>query len=135
MKQAQLRKLRWIFLLLFGVTGLILGVLLVRLGDPKYTGWILVPGQTPAPAPPLPSTERIALIISLISTLITAAGFISTTALAWRKELREGEQSLLERERRLLELEKLRREVGAPTPGAPQSADERSAREPQDEGR
>ncbi len=128
MKNAQLQKLRWIFLLLFGVTGLILGVLLVRLGDPKYTGWILAPGQTSAPAPPLPSTERIALIISLISTLITAAGFISTTALAWRKELREGEQALLERERHLLELEKLRREVGAP-----QSASESAACEPQDE--
>lgn len=116
MKSISLPRLRWLFLLLFGLTGLPLGMVLLRLSDPRYTGVIIVPGQAPTGPSPLPPAERLTLTISLISTLISAIGFISTTLLAWRKEAREREQALLERERRLLELEKLRRELGVAAP-------------------
>lgn len=111
MDKERLKKLQRLFLLFFGVTGLILGVVLVRLGDPKYAGAEMAPGQTPISPPPLPSAERVTLTIALVSTLITAVGFISTTALAWRKELRESRSAALEQERRQLELEKLRRDL------------------------
>ena len=99
------------FLLLFGVLGLILGALLLHLSAPRYTGMATRPGEPSQPVPPLPLAERIALIVSVASTLITALGFISTTALAWRKERRESRSAALEEQREQLELEKLRREL------------------------
>ncbi len=99
------------FLLLFGVLGLILGALLLHLSAPRYTGMATRPGESSQPAPPLPLAERIALIVSVASTLLTALGFISTTALAWRKERRESRSAALEEQREQLELEKLRREL------------------------
>ena len=99
------------FLLLFGVMGLILGALLLLLSAPRYTGMATRPGEPSQPVPPLPLAERIALIVSVASTLITARGFISTTALAWRNERRESRSAALEEQREQLELEKLRREL------------------------
>ncbi|OQA94193.1 MAG: hypothetical protein BWY25_02900 [Chloroflexi bacterium ADurb.Bin222] len=99
------------FLLLFGVLGLILGALLLHLSAPRYTGMATRPGEPSQPVPPLPLAERIALIVSVASTLLTALGFISTTALAWRKERRESRSAALEEQREQLELEKLRREL------------------------
>ena len=105
-----------IFLLLFGVLGLILGALLLHLSAPRYTG------MATQPAPPLPLAERIALIVSVASTLITALGFISTTALAWRKERRESRSAALEEQREQLELEKLRRELQPKSEGEQKAA-------------
>ena len=99
------------FLLLFGVLGLILGALLLHLSAPRYTGMATRPGEPSQPVPPLPLAEQIALIVSVASTLLTALGFISTTALAWRKERRESRSAALEEQREQLELEKLRREL------------------------
>ncbi|HPD42596.1 MAG TPA: hypothetical protein PLD43_13665, partial [Anaerolineae bacterium] len=69
-----------------------------------------------------PLAERIALIVSVASTLITALGFISTTALAWRKERRESRSAALEEQREQLELEKLRRELQPKSEGEQKAA-------------
>ncbi len=111
MQQIQWRKWQRIFLLLFGVLGLILGGVLLRLSQPQFTGSTAKPGETPEPAQPLPANERLTLIISIVSTVISAVGLISTTALAWRKEARESRTAALEEQRRQLELEKLRQEL------------------------
>jgi len=110
------------FLLLFGVLGLILGALLLHLSAPRYTGMATWPGEPSQPVPPLPLAERIALIVSVASTLITALGFISTTALAWRKERRESRSAALEEQREQLELEKLRRELQPKSEGGQETA-------------
>lgn len=110
------------FLLLFGVLGLILGALLLHLSAPRYTGMATRPGEPSQPVPSLPLAERIALIVSVASTLLTALGFISTTALAWRKERRESRSAALEEQREQLELEKLRRELQPKSEGEQKAA-------------
>lgn len=111
MTTIQWRKWQRLFLLLLGVLGLVLGGVLLRLSQPRFTGSIAQPGETPVPVQPLPAAERIALIVSVASTVISALGFVSTTALAWRKEARESRNAVLEAERRQLELEKMRQEL------------------------
>lgn len=118
MQTIQWRRLQRLFLLLFGVLGLILGIVLLRLSAPQFTGSIAQPGEAPVPVQPLPAAERIALIVSIASTVISAVGFVSTTALAWRKEARESRSAALEEQRRQLELDKLRREL-QPKPETP----------------
>lgn len=121
MEPIQWRKWQRLFLLLFGVVGLILGGVLLRLSQPQFTGSALQPGETPVPVQPLPVAERIALIVSVASTVISALGFVSTTALAWRKEARESRNADLEEQRKQLELEKMRQEL-QPKPETPPDA-------------
>lgn len=111
MDTIQWRKWQRLFLLLLGVLGLVLGVVLLRLSQPQFTGSVAQPGEMPVPVQPLPAAERIALIVSVASTVISALGFVSTTALAWRKEARESRNAVLDAERRQLELEKMRQEL------------------------
>ncbi|MDO6477251.1 hypothetical protein Q4520_17660 [Alteromonas sp. 1_MG-2023] len=50
-------------------------------------------------------------LLSLLTSLATLIGFISTTILAWRKENREKLHSDLDIKKKELEIEKLRQEI------------------------
>ncbi len=50
-------------------------------------------------------------IISLVTSLTSLIGFLSTTALQWRRELRESREAERQAQRDLLEMEKLRLEL------------------------
>lgn len=50
--------------------------------------------------------------ISLITSVASLLGVISTTYLGWRKEAREAQSAERERQRHELEMERLRRELG-----------------------
>ncbi|MBN1922312.1 MAG: hypothetical protein JW892_13775 [Anaerolineae bacterium] len=123
MNTIQWRRWQRLFLLLFGMLGLILGGLLLWLSQPQFTGSAVNPGETPPSVEPLPAAERIALIVSVASTVISALGFVSTTALAWRKEARESRNAVLDEERRQLELEKLRQELQPKSEMPPDAAE------------
>jgi hypothetical protein len=60
--------------------------------------------------PQLPSDSAIG-IFSLLASVTTLIGFVSTTALQWRSERRAAGREDLERKRQELELEKLRLEL------------------------
>ena len=49
--------------------------------------------------------------VSLLTSLASLVGLVSTTVLGWRKERREAREAELERQRRALELEKLELEI------------------------
>ncbi len=50
-------------------------------------------------------------IISLLTSLTSLIGFLSTTVLAWRKEKREALATELDMKKKLIEIEKLREEL------------------------
>lgn len=77
------------------------------------------PKPTPQPPPPLPEanahgldTAVIVSFISLLTSLTSLVGFLSTTVLSWKKEKREALASDLEIRKKELEVEKLRLELG-----------------------
>lgn len=95
-------------------------VLLVGLGEsgPGIKTETVTP--TPGPGTPTPeqpsgvevgSSATLLTWISLITSLTTLLGVISTTYLGWRKEAREAEAAERERQRHELEIERLRRDL------------------------
>ncbi len=52
-----------------------------------------------------------AAVLSLLASLATLIGFVSTTILAWRRESREVEKAKLDLVQQAYEIEKLRREL------------------------
>lgn len=52
-----------------------------------------------------------AAVLSLLASLATLIGFVSTTILAWRRESREVEKAQLDLVQQAYEIEKLRREL------------------------
>ena len=112
--------LRQILVILF-VISTVAFVLLVGLGEngPGIKTETVTP--TPSPGTPTPeqpsggveggSSATLLTWISLITSLTTLLGVISTTYLGWRKEARETEAAERERQRHELEIECLRREL------------------------
>ena len=74
------------------------------------------PSPSPSPSPlPAPDTISLAMLISvasLLASLTSLLGFFFTTAVAWRKERREQAHADVELEKKKLEIEKLRLELG-----------------------
>lgn len=58
------------------------------------------------------NTPTLLGIASLVTSCTTLIGFIVTTIITWRKERRESDHASIELEKKQLELEKLRREIG-----------------------
>jgi hypothetical protein len=97
--------------------------------------WFALPGPSAPPhAPPPVSASRdsisLAMLISvasLLTSLASLGGFCFTTAVAWRRERREQQHADVELERKKLEVEKLRIELGQarsqPPPTSGQSGD------------
>ena len=50
-------------------------------------------------------------VLSLLASIATLVGFVSTTVLEWREERREAMTAELERQRQELEIQKLRKEL------------------------
>jgi uncharacterized membrane protein len=50
-------------------------------------------------------------VLSLLASITTLVGFVSTTVLEWREERREAAAAELERQRQELEIQKLRKEL------------------------
>ncbi|MBN1260889.1 MAG: hypothetical protein JXB35_09435 [Anaerolineae bacterium] len=107
---ANFKRLRQAFLVLLILSALVLGVVLVIIGAGDEFS-----GDSPSPEPET-STEQAALIASLVTSFVSCAGFISTTILAWRKELREARSAELDRRRRELEIERAQRDLAAREP-------------------
>lgn len=63
------------------------------------------------PSPSLPELPILISTISLLTSLTSLAGFLSATILAWRKEKRETLATDLEAKKKLLEIEKLQKEL------------------------
>ena len=57
-------------------------------------------------------TASLLAVGSVLSSFTTLIGLVITTLITWRKERRESDHANIELERKMLELEKLRREVG-----------------------
>jgi len=53
--------------------------------------------------------------VSLLTSITSLIGFISTTVLAWRKERREARSADLDIKRKELEIQKLQQELGGGT--------------------
>jgi hypothetical protein len=51
-------------------------------------------------------------VVSLLGSVTSLVGFVSTTAVTWRKERREQRHADVELEKAKLEVEKLRAELG-----------------------
>ena len=83
--------------------------------------WFAAPPSNAPPSEPGPSVESVrdsinlAVLISvasLVTSLTSLVGFFFTTAVAWRKERREQVHADVELEKKKLEVEKLRLELG-----------------------
>jgi hypothetical protein len=87
------------FLILFVIsTVLVLGVVLVTV-------------QKSSSQVPDTTAFDIAVIGTLLTSITTFIGFISTTLLGWRKERRESRVAEMDRQRQQLELEKVKIEL------------------------
>lgn len=109
-QEAPYSKARRVFLVLFVVSAALTLALLFLFGIfPARTG----PGTTPSTTPPETQSVGawIATLGSLLTSVVTLVGFVSTTILAWRKEAREAAVADLERKRKELELEKEKLEL------------------------
>src|SRR5918999_1567985 len=51
-------------------------------------------------------------VVAMVTSFTTFLGFVATTIITWRKERRESDHASIELEKKQLELEKLRREIG-----------------------
>lgn len=60
---------------------------------------------------PEPEGTSTTAIVSLLASVATLIGFVSTTILAWRRESRDVERAQLDLQRQALEIEKLRHEL------------------------
>jgi hypothetical protein len=103
-------KARKIFLVLFVVSTALALALVFRFGIfPTRAGT----GSSPATTPPeAPTTGGlVATLGTLLTSVVTLVGFVSTTILAWRKEAREAAEADLERKRKEIELEKEKLEL------------------------
>jgi hypothetical protein len=62
--------------------------------------------------PPDASADNgILVLISLVSSLASLFGFVSTAVLGWREDVRESKAAELEKQRQALEIERLRIEL------------------------
>ncbi len=109
-QEAPYSKARRVFLVLFVVSTVL------ALGLAVLFGFFPVrarPGTTPSTTPPetLDTGAWVATLGSLLTSIVTLVGFVSTTILAWRKEAREAAVAELERKRQELELEKEKLEL------------------------
>ncbi len=60
---------------------------------------------------PALETSNFALVSTLATSIASLIGFVTTTAITWRKEKRESEIAVMERKKLELELEKSRLEI------------------------
>ncbi|MBN1954384.1 MAG: hypothetical protein JW900_04955 [Anaerolineae bacterium] len=99
------RRASTIFLIVFVISSLVAGVLILT-STARGSG-----GSTSA-ADEWSMGTIVATLTSCTTALVTLFGFISTTALAWRKEQRESAAAELEQERKRIDLERQRLELG-----------------------
>ena len=103
------KTIRNIFLVLFILSTIIgCGLLVTTFG--------LRASQAPTTAPPVPSpgpfeSESFAVVSSFAASLASLIGFVTTTAITWRKEKRESDLAKIERKKLQLELEKSKLEL------------------------
>jgi hypothetical protein len=57
------------------------------------------------------SLFTVAELVTMVTSITTFLGFVTTTIITWRKEHRESEDASIDPEKKKLELEKLRREI------------------------
>lgn len=96
----------FLWLLLISTVVFILGFVIMQ----TYFGSQMPPTDDPNPSI-LAIGSLVATITSCLTSLITFAGFVSTTILAWRKEKRETAAAELELQRKGIELERKRLEL------------------------
>lgn len=94
---------RWLFAAL-----LVIAVLLLIVTLRPYFTWI---GRQPSAAEVTALSDNAALILSIITALVSLIGLLSTNWLAWRREARDARLAELQLEQQRLEIEKLRLEL------------------------
>ncbi|MBP6210611.1 MAG: hypothetical protein KA473_14350 [Anaerolineales bacterium] len=118
-----MKKISRFFLIVFvlsSVSGLMF--LTLKMGAGEFVPTTQVPGADPGPTPgdsgevePSPQGSRdagsIALAGSIITSITSLVGFVTTTVITWRKEKRDASLADVERKKLETELEKSRLEL------------------------
>ena len=114
---------RNVFLVVFALsTVLALGLMTATSSSASYSPAVnpvtQVPESTPEPGQsiaenekPAMETSNIALFSTLATSLASLVGFVTTTAITWRKEKRESDLAAMERKKLEIELEKSKLEL------------------------
>ncbi len=76
-------------------------------GEPSNAGEPVIP----APSSPSTSSGGWALFTSILTSVVSFVGFLTTTIITWRKEKRESDLAAMERKKLELELEKSKLEL------------------------